>query len=118
MFTFDDEEIEIENSEPFIKLNKTQKIDDTTLACNECDLISSSKQNLKNHKKTVHMKERFPCDQCGSVLKRKDHLKQHILSIHEGVRYTCDVFQCQFSALYPQNVNQHRKKVHISVHEK
>ena len=49
--------------------------------CNQCEFKASQKGDLKKHKMSVHVGDKYQGD-----------LKRHEMSVHEGVKYQCS--QC------------------------
>ncbi|KYO34728.1 hypothetical protein Y1Q_0010479 [Alligator mississippiensis] len=59
----------------------------TKYSCNLCDQLFSNRQNLKQHKLTVHSDERrFPCMACDKRFKRQKDINDHVRRVHEKKR--------------------------------
>ncbi|XP_019399629.1 PREDICTED: GDNF-inducible zinc finger protein 1-like isoform X2 [Crocodylus porosus] len=59
----------------------------TKYSCNLCDQLFSNRQNLKQHKLTVHSDERrFPCMSCDKRFKRQKDINDHVRRVHEKKR--------------------------------
>ncbi|XP_068931613.1 GDNF-inducible zinc finger protein 1-like isoform X1 [Petaurus breviceps papuanus] len=56
-------------------------------SCNVCDQLFSNRQNLRQHRLTVHNDERrFPCTFCDKKFKRQKDIKCHVRRVHEKKR--------------------------------
>ena len=56
-------------------------------SCDNCDLITSDKSNLREHQKVVHEGLRYRCDLCGYQAKWRQSLRDHMKSNHKGEIY-------------------------------
>ena len=64
--------------------------------CDLCDLVSTSKMYVKNHKRFKHTNEGevHRCDQCLQIFTYQSNLKEHMKRIHDnnGKQF----YQCRF----------------------
>ena len=82
-----------------------------------CQELSSSKQNLKEHKNNIHLKKEKHknkntfCTKCNKTFTVAKSLQRHIESVHEGKRpFKCDHCELRFSE--KRNVKKHISAVH------
>uniref|UniRef100_A0A182PN80 Transcription factor grauzone n=1 Tax=Anopheles epiroticus TaxID=199890 RepID=A0A182PN80_9DIPT len=78
-----------------------------------CDLCSHESPNsraLLDHKKRVHVVERFECELCGKRFKRKLYLREHIASHTGQPLYECGICDAKFNS--NANCYNHRKSKH------
>ena len=89
----------------------------STIQCNICEYITTSRQGLKIHNSKVHSNinfEEFPaaCDICEKVLQNESDLRKHKKSQHTFhiVKYQCN--ECEFMANEPETLNVHFGRKH------
>uniref|UniRef100_A0A182SCG1 C2H2-type domain-containing protein n=1 Tax=Anopheles maculatus TaxID=74869 RepID=A0A182SCG1_9DIPT len=78
-----------------------------------CDLCSHESPNsraLLDHKKRVHVVERFECELCGKRFKRKLYLREHMASHTGKPLYDCGICDAKFNS--NANCYNHRKIKH------
>ena len=80
------------------------------LYCDQCEFVTSSMQNLKQHRTFVHQGKGYPCDQCQYVAHMPSSLKVHKESKHEGIRYPCE--QCEYKATQRSALKRHYQTKH------
>ena len=90
-------------------VKKHTKVDDKYF-CNECEIKSSLKRDMKNHKEAMHAKviENIQCDECGYI-GSKAGLRQHKL-LHKGIKLLCD--RCDYTTVKSFHLKDHIKNVH------
>ena len=68
---------------------KTKSSNNYQGACDECGKVVI---NVREHKKNVHSKTKYPCDLCGKIFPTKTSLKRHTEIVHEGIKkFECEV---------------------------
>ena len=88
---------------------------DADLFCSECDYKAGRIAGLRNHKKRVHLKIRYPCDKCEYKAGAKSDLKIHTQSTHNKVKLPCNTCDKVFSR--PPALILHRQKVHEGINK-
>uniref|UniRef100_A0A182TFW1 Transcription factor grauzone n=1 Tax=Anopheles melas TaxID=34690 RepID=A0A182TFW1_9DIPT len=78
--------------------------------CDLCPHESPNSRALLDHKKRVHVVERFACELCGKRFKRKLYLKEHIASHTGQPLYECGICDAKFNS--NANCYNHRKSKH------
>ncbi|XP_053674581.1 transcription factor grauzone-like [Anopheles nili] len=79
-------------------------------ACDLCSHESPNSRALLDHKKRVHVVERFECELCGKRFKRKLYLREHIASHTGKPLYECGICDAKFNS--NANCYNHRKSKH------
>ena len=76
------------------------------------DYKTKLKVHFRKHQKQKHDGnfEKYKCDQCDYQCVRRDNLKEHKESLHENVRYLCD--QCGYQATRMRYLLKHIETVH------
>ena len=55
--------------------------------CDQCDLRTTSSNNLKRHIMSVHEGLRsHQCEKCGNSFSSPATLRKHIITVHEGLK--------------------------------
>ena len=67
-----------------------------TLLCNQCEFITTDREILDNHRKSLHKSTKYSCNQCDHQASRPSDLSKHIKVKHLGFRYPCD--KCEYKA--------------------
>uniref|UniRef100_A0A4Y0BPF8 Transcription factor grauzone n=1 Tax=Anopheles funestus TaxID=62324 RepID=A0A4Y0BPF8_ANOFN len=78
--------------------------------CDLCPHESPNSRALLDHKKRVHVVERFECELCGKRFKRKLYLREHIASHTGQPLYECGICDAKFNS--NANCYNHRKIKH------
>uniref|UniRef100_A0A182JY47 Transcription factor grauzone n=1 Tax=Anopheles christyi TaxID=43041 RepID=A0A182JY47_9DIPT len=78
--------------------------------CDLCPHQSPNSRALLDHKKRVHVVERFECELCGKRFKRKLYLKEHMASHTGQPLYECGICDAKFNS--NANCYNHRKSKH------
>uniref|UniRef100_A0A182Q7W6 Transcription factor grauzone n=1 Tax=Anopheles farauti TaxID=69004 RepID=A0A182Q7W6_9DIPT len=78
--------------------------------CDQCAHESPNSRALLDHKKRVHVVERFECELCGKRFKRKLYLREHIASHTGQPLYECGICDAKFNS--NANCYNHRKIKH------
>ncbi|XP_035904468.1 zinc finger protein 26-like [Anopheles stephensi] len=78
--------------------------------CDLCPHESPNSRALLDHKKRVHVVERFECELCGKRFKRKLYLREHIASHTGKPLYECGICDAKFNS--NANCYNHRKIKH------
>ena len=118
--------------------------EEITHTCNICQFQTSQKSILKNHIKSVHLKEKdFPCKICDYRATQSGNLSRHVKNVHEkSDNIMCDkcknyiqkislkkhlkqqhddeatLFNCKnctFQTVYSANLKKHVKIVHQKI---
>ena len=55
---------------------------DMTIECDQCDYITTTRSNLRRHKKAKHDGIKFPCTKCDYKASYSHNLQQHIACKH------------------------------------
>ncbi|XP_052859861.1 transcription factor grauzone-like [Anopheles cruzii] len=84
--------------------------DGQVFRCDVCQHESPNSRALLDHKKRVHVEEKFACEFCGKRFKRKLYLREHIASHTGKPLYSCDVCSATFNS--NANCYNHRKSKH------
>ncbi|KFB44560.1 AGAP005480-PA-like protein [Anopheles sinensis] len=84
--------------------------DGQVFRCDICQHESPNSRALLDHKKRVHVEERFECEFCGKRFKRKLYLREHIASHTGKPLYSCEVCGATFNS--NANCYNHRKSKH------
>ena len=57
-----------------------------SIKCDQCDYHTFEQYRLKKHKATHDKSLRIRCNQCDVICSSKPNLRRHIKSIHEGIK--------------------------------
>ena len=83
--------------------------------CLKCDFVFSSRENLREHVKSVHHHiDLHQCKYCNMKVKTQISLKKHISRFHEG-RNPFECLQCDMKYKTSISLKKHIHKVHESV---
>jgi len=80
--------------------------------CDQCDFVSTTRDGLSYHVKTVHLGlKAVICKICGVKLNRQRELRTHMATIHGSGKYwSCS--KCDYNATTKQLLQEHDRKVH------
>ena len=68
------------------------------LTCNECFKVFSTKRNLNDHKKGIHIGIKYKCNFCENEFTQKSSRRKHIKKVHvkkENIRHSAEVNYCK-----------------------
>ena len=85
-----------------------------TYSCNECDLVSSFKnqrQRIKHYREKHPDTTIFKCKDCTYGTNYLPNLHSHINSLHEQKLLQCS--KCEYSTFWNQSLLAHMRSVHF-----
>ena len=117
-----------------MKLHKRMVHDVSKFLCMYCPYISQTKDDLEQHKVTIHAEDMlehilplksyeqkrkekeknmdYKCTQCGKKLQTRQGLQFHMKSMHHGIRFPCHEVGCGFKAKQKQSLVTHTNSLH------
>lgn len=100
------------NGNPNLKahIKTVHNKEDQRVPCDICQQIYPNVRALGNHKRRVHIEEKFECEFCGKKFKRKIYLKEHRASHTGQSLYSCNV--CGMTTNSNANLYSHKKSKH------
>ena len=81
--------------------------------CDQCDFVTRTGMQLKDHIEIKHQGRKFSCTLCDYVAYYSTQLKRHIRNVHENVRYSCD--ECDKVLNSTSSLNRHKDSIHRNV---
>ena len=97
-----------------LRIHMKLKHDDNPkkLLCDQCDYTchSFNMTRLKEHKRAVHDKIKFPCSECSFQTTSKNSLVMHKRSKHEGIKHKCD--HCDHQSASKSDLKRHSFNKH------
>lgn len=100
------------NGNPNLKahIKTVHNEEDQRIPCDVCQQIYPNARAMTNHKRRVHIEEKFECEFCGKKFKRKIYLKEHRASHTGQSLYSCSV--CGMTTNSNANLYSHKKSKH------
>jgi len=86
------------------------------LSCQQCNYISTTKQNLRIHVQNIHEKIKYNCKQCDKAFTQASGLNTHKKRVHEGRKLKCD--KCSYECVAYHNLKNHKQSKHDGVRYK
>ena len=95
-----------------LRIHMKLKHDDNPkkLLCDQCDYKGFNMTRLKEHKRAVHDKIKFPCSECSFQTTSKNSLVIHKRSKHEGINHKCD--HCNHQSASKSDLKRHSQNKH------
>ena len=83
------------------------------ISCDQCSHTSSTKGNMKKHKKAVHWKIKdYQCSECDKCFSEKSSLEAHDL-FSKINKVQC--FSCYKSFCHKDDLNKHTREIHMKI---
>jgi len=79
--------------------------------CDLCGCLTADKDDLKQHKKTMHD---FKCERCNYKTASRSNIKRHFVAMHDSDQgHKCD--QCEYRAAYGYGLTRHKNTMHDKI---
>ena len=93
-----------------IHRRKIHNVGKNNFLCDQCDYVTGSSNQLRDHINIKHLGKTFPCTLCDHVAYYTQSLSDHVRRVHRNKRYPCDA--CDKEFMSNEGLRNHQDSAH------